>query len=95
MAAPTPWTARAPSSHSGDCASPPSNDATVNNPMPTANTRRRPRMSPARAPSSSAPPNVRVYAFCTHERLVGEKLSARRIWGRAVMTIVASRMTIR
>jgi hypothetical protein len=36
-----------------------------------------------------------VYAFCTHDRPVGENRRERWMSGRAVMTIVASRMIIR
>jgi hypothetical protein len=60
MAAPTPWRARAASSQPEDVASPPRNEARVNTTIPAMNTRRRPRMSPARPPSSSRPPKVRV-----------------------------------
>jgi hypothetical protein len=60
IAAPTPCSARADSSHVEDCASPASSEANVKIPIPTTKTRRRPRMSPARAPSSSRPPNVKV-----------------------------------
>ena len=58
MAAPTPCSARAPSSHAWVVANPPSSEATANRTMPAMNTRRRPRMSPARPPSSRRPPKV-------------------------------------
>ncbi len=95
IAAPTPCSARAASSQAGDCASPPSIEANVNSAMPATNVRRRPRMSPARAPSSSSPPKLSAYAFCTHDRPVGEKPSVSWIFGSAVMTIETSRMIIR
>ncbi len=60
IAAPTPCRARAPSSQAGDWAMPPSIEAKVKRAMPAAKTWRRPRMSPARAPSSSRPPKVSV-----------------------------------
>ena len=56
------------------------------------NMRRRPRMSPARPPSSSSPPNVSVYPFITQDRLVDEKCRPFWMCGRAMFTTVASRM---
>ena len=58
IAAPTPCSARADRSQPWDWAKPPRNDATVNSATPAMNVRRRPRMSPTRAPSRSRPPNV-------------------------------------
>ena len=58
IAAPTPWIARAASSQPADWASPAASEAAVNRAIPATNTRRRPRMSPARAPSRSRPPKV-------------------------------------
>ena len=60
MAPPTPWRARAASSQPEEVARPPRNDARVKIRIPAMNTRRRPRMSPARPPSSRSPPKVRV-----------------------------------
>jgi hypothetical protein len=60
MAPPTPWSALAASSQPEVVARPPTNEAKVNSRMPATNTRRRPRMSPARPPSSNSPPKVRV-----------------------------------
>ena len=60
IAPPTPCAARAASSQPADCARPPASEATVNKTMPATNTRRLPRMSPARPPSSNRPPNVSV-----------------------------------
>ncbi len=60
MAPPRPCRARAASSQAEDWATPPSSEAKLNTRTPTTNTRRRPRMSPARPPSSSSPPKVRV-----------------------------------
>ncbi len=45
----------------------------VKSARPATNMRRRPRMSPARAPSSSNPPKASVYAFCTHESRGGRE----------------------
>ena len=72
-APPTPCSARAASSRAEVVARPPASDATVNRLMPAMNIRRRPRMSPARPPSSSRPPDVSVYPFSTQDRLVAEK----------------------
>jgi hypothetical protein len=55
-AAPAPWTARAAISQAAVVASPPASDAAVKIVIPMTNTRRRPKMSPARPPSSSRPP---------------------------------------
>jgi hypothetical protein len=62
---------------------------------PAMNSRRRPRMSPARAPSSSRPPKVSAYAFCTHERPAEEKSRAEWMSGSAVMITEMSTMIIR
>jgi hypothetical protein len=58
IAAPTPCTARAAISQPDVVARPPASDARVKTAMPAMKVRRRPRMSPARPPSSSSPPNV-------------------------------------
>ena len=58
MAPPMPWMARAASSSGSAVARPPASDAAVNRATPVRKTRRRPRMSPARPPSSSRPPKV-------------------------------------
>jgi hypothetical protein len=58
IAAPTPWTARAVISASGDQASPQTSEARVKNSSPTMNTRLRPSRSAARPPSSSSPAKV-------------------------------------
>ena len=60
IAPPTPWTARAASSHACVVAKPPSSEASENKMIPAMKTRRRPRISPARPPSSSRPPKVRA-----------------------------------
>jgi hypothetical protein len=60
IAPPTPCRARAASSQPADVANPPSSEAKLNSARPKTYTRRRPRMSPARPPSSSSPPKVSV-----------------------------------
>src|SRR5206468_1603685 len=57
-APPAPCIALAVSSHHWLVANPPSRDAAENSSSPKTNTRRRPRMSPARPPSRSRPPKV-------------------------------------
>ncbi len=59
-AAPTPWRARAAMSHQPFDATPTRNDAIAKIARPATNTRRRPKMSPRRAPSRRSPPNTRV-----------------------------------
>jgi hypothetical protein len=58
VAAATPCRARAVSSASVEPASPAPSEASANRPVPTMNTRRRPKRSAARPPSSSRPPKV-------------------------------------
>jgi hypothetical protein len=89
-AAPAPCAARAASSHAGDVANPPASDASVNTAAPATNTRRCPKMSPARPPSSNNPPNASVYAFTTHDRFSEEKPRLDRMLGSATFTIEAS-----
>src|SRR3984957_19597739 len=91
-APPTPWIARAASSIPAVVARPPASEASVKMVRPAMNMRRRPRMSPARPPSNSSPPNVSVYPFITQDRLVEEKCRPFWMCGRAMFTTVASRM---
>src|SRR5437867_4357902 len=44
--------------------------------------------------SVSSPPNVRMYAFSTHDRLLLENPRASWMWGNATFTIVVSSTTI-
>jgi len=60
MAAPAPWMARAAISMAGERATPMASEARVNSARPHCSRRRRPKVSPARAASSSKPPKVRV-----------------------------------
>jgi hypothetical protein len=93
-AAPMPCNARAARSHSWVVASPPSSEASENTAIPATKTRRRPRMSPARPPSSSSPPKARAYALTSHSKPEPEKPSARWIGGSATLTMVESSTTI-
>ena len=87
IAAPIPWNARAPIRASSDQASPQRSDANVKKTMPTMNTRRRPRRSAARPPSSSRPAKVSAYALTTHCSPCAEKSRSSWIEGRATVTI--------
>ena len=58
IAAPRPWIARAPIRTLSDEARPQRSEATVKTTTPTRKTRRRPKRSAARPPSSRNPPNV-------------------------------------
>ncbi|MDF9808628.1 hypothetical protein M2436_007175 [Streptomyces sp. HB372] len=60
IAPPTPWSERAASNCQPSWDSPPSSEAKTKRSTPKMKTRRRPRMSPRRPPSSSRPPNVSV-----------------------------------
>src|SRR5579859_7183537 len=93
IAAPMPWTARAPIMNPTPVASAAASDATVNSPRPTIRMRRRPSRSAARPPSSKNPPKVSAYAVTTHCRLVWEKCRSRPIVGSETLTIVRS-MTV-
>ncbi len=75
-------------------ATPATNEAAAKAPTPVRKTRRRPKMSPSRAPSSSRPPNASVYAFCTHDSPELEKCSDSRIFGKAVTMTDVSRVNI-
>ncbi len=93
-AAPTPCSTRAVISSAEFVAKPPSSEARVKNRMPALNIRRRPRISPARPPSISRPPNVTAYPVTTHSRPVPEKCSACWMCGRAVLTMSSSSTSI-
>src|ERR671935_3018828 len=93
IAAPMPWTARAPIMNPAPVASAAARDAALNSPSPSIRMRRRPSTSAARPPSSKNPPNVSAYAVTTHWRLVSEKCRSRPIVGSETLTIVRS-MTV-
>ena len=89
-AAPKPCTARAAMSTPVDPARPQTREATEKISTPMRNIRLRPRMSPARPPSSRKPPNVIAYAVITHCRPVWEKWRLWPIDGSATLTIETS-----
>ncbi len=93
IAAPMPWTARAPIMKPAPVASAAARDAALNSPSPSIRMRRRPSRSAARPPRSKNPPNVSAYAVTTHCRLVWEKCRSRPIVGSETLTIVRS-MTV-
>jgi hypothetical protein len=69
-------------------------EAAVNSAIPATNMRRRPTMSPARAPTRSSPPKVSAYPLCTHDSSVAENPRACWILGSAAMTIETSSTAI-
>src|SRR4051812_1905315 len=90
IAAPSPWSARAPTRTPSDHANPQRNDAIVNTTTPVRKTRRRPSRSAIRPASRRKPPNVIAYAVITHCRLSREKSSDSPIDGSATLTIETS-----
>ena len=93
-AAPSPCSARPPTSIPDEVATPLTREAAENKATPAMKRRCLPSRSAARPPRSRNPPKTSVYAFTIHWRLVGEKCSPRWIEGSATFTIVASRMTM-
>src|SRR4029453_17377216 len=93
-AAPTPWSARAPTSMPSDWARPASNEASAKSAVPTRNSRHRPKRSATRPPSRSSPPKVSMYAFTTQARPACENPRSSLIEGRARFTTVSSRKTM-
>ena len=89
-APPTPCKARAATSTAWLPASPHSSEAKVKRARPAANTRLRPKRSPALPPSSRKPPKVSRYPLTTHESPVSEKASEPCIAGSATLTMVPS-----
>ena len=90
MAAPMPWSARAAMRNPPVGAQATSRDASEKTASPATNTRRRPTMSPSRAPSSRRPPNTSVLASWTHDIPTGERSIASPIVGRPVKMIELS-----
>jgi hypothetical protein len=86
IAAPTPWIARAAMIHQPVGAGPINPDAPPKIASPTTNSRCRPTMSPALAPSSSRPPKTKVSASCTQESSVVVRSRPARMLGRPVKT---------
>jgi len=79
----------------GDCASATASDEAANSAIPAVNARRRPIRSPTRAPSSSSPPKVSVYAFCAHDSPAAENRRSWWIRGSATIKIETSIRTSR
>jgi len=86
IAAPMPCRARAAIIHQPVGASPMSSDAPPKTTSPTSNSRRRPTMSPARAPSRSSPPKTSTYESWTQDSAVGDSSRSARMLGRPVKT---------
>jgi hypothetical protein len=61
---------------------------------PSRNIRRRPKMSPSRAPAIRNTANARVYAALNHWIVLGPPPSPRWMDGPATLTIVASSRSI-
>src|SRR4029077_18648479 len=83
----TPCAARAATSTSNDCASPPTADAPANPTNPAINAHLRPNRSPTLPPTNSKLPKANAYAVTTHCRLSLEKCKARCAEGNATVTI--------
>ena len=94
-APPRPCTARAPTRKACELARPQASEAAVKSAIPIRKSRRCPKRSPSRPPSSRKPPKVSRYAFTTQASEVSEKPRSARIDGRATFTIVVSRTIIR
>ena len=82
-APPSPCTARAATSMPCELARPQASEATREERIPTRNSRRCPKRSPSRPPSSRKPPKVSRYAFTTQASDVSEKPRSSRIDGSA------------
>src|SRR6266508_2408580 len=94
IAAPSPWTPRAPISDASDHARPAKSEASVNTTIPTRKIRRRPIRSAARPPRSRKPPKKSAYALITHWRFSCENPRSTLIEGNATFTIAMSRTTM-
>jgi hypothetical protein len=89
-AAPVPCSTRAAISQPGDCARPPSKDASTKTRIPVRNARSWPSMSPSRPPSSSKPPKARPKALSTQVRPAGLNPRSCSMRGSATTTIKRS-----
>ena len=90
IAAPRPWSARAPINEASLHASAARSDATVKTARPPMNRRRRPARSAARPPRRRNPPKTSAYALITHWRFSWEKFRSTWIEGSATFTIAMS-----
>ena len=84
-----PWTPAIIHQPAGD--SPISNEVVPKIAIPTTKSRRRPTMSPARAPRSRSAPKTRVYASWTQDSSMGVKSSPDRMLGNLVKITRLSR----
>jgi hypothetical protein len=93
-AAPAPWSTRNATSASGDHARVQPADAAENRPRPIRKILRRPATSASRPPQINNPPNTSVYAVNTHCRSASLNSSPSRMAGKAMTTMVTSRITM-
>ena len=89
-----PCKARAATSTPKDPAAPPMAEATENPSRPPMKVHLRPNRSPMRPPRSNSEPNASAYAVIIHWRASSLKPRSCCALGRAMFTMVASRMTI-
>ena len=93
-AAPTPCATRAAISSAPDPVRPQASEPSVNSTMPASSTRRRPRVSASRPPSSMRPPNASTYAVTTQVSAVRPMDRSAPMRGSATFAAVASRMSM-
>ncbi|CAM5482842.1 hypothetical protein SCALM49S_06432 [Streptomyces californicus] len=93
-AAQAPCRARAANSVPGPSAAPPSAEAAANPTRPIMKVLLRPTRSAIRPPRRSRPPKDREYAVITHCRFASDMPSPFWTEGRAMFTIVPSRITM-
>jgi hypothetical protein len=95
IAPPNPWMARKTISARPLLDSAQASDPSVKITMPTMKTRRRPKMSAARPPSSRNPPKASEYAVTIHWSVLREISRSCWIVGSATFTIATSRTTMK
>ena len=93
IAAPAPWTSRAPISIVSVVAKPPSSEPATSTPAPKRNIRRRPKTSAARPEISSSPPKVRKYALRTQAVPTGVRPRSAAMDGSATFRMLESSIT--
>ena len=94
IAAPIPWTARAPSSSAMLPASAKASDAIVNRPIPISKISRRPNRSDSDPALSTTLASVSVYASMTHCTPESPECRSCAIRGSAVFTTAMSSISI-